>query len=93
MIDKMENILKETKITKNDFIELILDELINSDTINDEEYEIAYVTTNFKLIQKYCKNNINQVLKNLSDIDHMELDEIIDLFGFDVKGFINEIKN
>lgn len=89
----MENIIKETKITKNDFIELILDELINSDTINDEEYEIAYVTTNFKLIQKYCKNNIKQVLKNLSNIDHMELDEIIDLFGFDVKGFINEIKN
>jgi SOS response regulatory protein OraA/RecX len=93
MINKMGNILKETKITKNDFIELILDELINSDTINDEEYELAYVKTNLNLIQKYCKNNIKQVLKNLSNIDDMELDEIIYLFGFDVKGFINEIKN
>ncbi|MCX6195164.1 MAG: hypothetical protein NTY55_00760 [Flavobacteriia bacterium] len=92
MIDKMGNILKETKITKNDFIELILDELINSDTINDEEYELAYVKTNFKLIQKYCKNNIKQVFKNLSNIDDMELDAIIHFFGFDVKGFINEIK-
>jgi hypothetical protein len=88
----MENILKETKITKNDFIELILDELVNSDTINDKEYELAIIKTNFELIQKHCNNNIKQGLKNLSNIEYMELDEIIHFFGFDVNGFINEIK-
>ena len=89
----MENILKETKYTEEQFIELILDELINSEIINDEEYELAIINTNFDLIQSHCKNNIKQVFDNLSNIDDMELDEIIDLFGFDVKGFINEIKN
>jgi hypothetical protein len=89
----MKNILKETKYTEEQFIELILDELINSEIINDEEYELAIINTNFDLIQSHCKNNIKQVFDNLSNIDDMELDEIIDLFGFDVKGFINEIKN
>ena len=89
----MENILKETKYTEEQFIELILDELINSEIINDEEYELAIINTNFDLIQSHCKNNIKQVFDNLSNIDDMELDEIIDLFGFDVTGFINEIKN
>ena len=92
MIDKMGNILKETKITKNDFIELVLDELVNSETINDKEYELAIIKTNFELIQKHCNNNIKQGLENLSNIDDMELDAIIHFFGFDVKGFINEIK-
>ena len=32
----MENILKETKYTEEQFIELILDELINSEIIKDE---------------------------------------------------------
>jgi hypothetical protein len=85
----MKNILKETKYTEEQFIELILDELINSEIINDEEYELAIINTNFDLIQSHCKNNIKQVFDNLSNIDDMELDEIIDLFGFDVKGFIN----
>ena len=89
----MKNILKETKYTEEQFIELILDELINSEIINDEEYELAIINTNFDLIQSHCKNNIKQVFDNLSNIDDMELDEIIYLFGFDVKGFINEIKN
>jgi len=88
----MKNILKETKYTEEQFIELILDELINSEIINDEEYELAIINTNFDLIQSHCKNNIKQVFDNLSNIDDMELDEIIDLFGFDVKGFINELK-
>ena len=52
----MENILKETKITKSDIVELVLDELINSETINDEEYKLALIKTNFELIQKHCKN-------------------------------------
>jgi len=88
----MKNILKETKYTEEQFIELILDELINSEIINDEEYELAIINTNFDLIQSHCKNNIKQVFDNLSNIDDMELDEIIDLFGFDVKGFVNELK-
>jgi hypothetical protein len=88
----MENILKEMKITKNDFIELILDELINSETINDEEYQLAILITNFDLIQKHCKNNIKLVLKNLSNIDDIELDEIVHFFGFDVNGFMIELK-
>lgn len=92
MIDKMKNILKETKITKNDFIELILDELINSETINEDEYKLAYINTNFELIQKHCKNNIKEVLESISSIDDMELDEIEYFFKFDVTGFINEIK-
>ena len=92
MIDKMGSLLKEKKITKNDFIELILDELINSETINEEEYKLAYINTNFELIQKHCKNNIQLVLKNLSNIDDMQLDEIVDFFGFDVNEFIIQIK-
>jgi hypothetical protein len=92
MIDKMGSLLKEKKITKNDFIELILDELINSETINEEEYKLAYINTNFELIQKHCKNNIKEVLESISSIDDMELDEIEDYFQFDVNGFINEIK-
>lgn len=92
MIDKMGNILKEMKITKNDFIELILDELINSETINDDEYKLAIINTNFELIQKYCKKNIKLVLKNLSNIDDMQLDEIVEFFGFDVNEFIIQIK-
>jgi hypothetical protein len=87
----MGNILKEMKITKNDFIELILDELINSETINEEEYKLAYINTNFELIQKHCKNNIKEVLETISSIDEMELDEIEDYFQFDVNGFINEV--
>jgi hypothetical protein len=93
MIDKMENILKETKITKNDFIELVLDELVNSETINDNEYELAIIKTNFELIQKHCKYNIKEVLDNISSIDDMEIDEIEFYFQFDVKGFMNEINN
>ncbi len=89
----MENILKEKKITKNDFIELVLDELINSETINEDEYKLAIIKTNFELIQKYCKNNIKQVVNNLSNIDDLELDEIINFFGFDATGFVNELKN
>lgn len=92
MIDKMENLLKEKKITKNDIIELILDELINSETINEDEYKLAYINTNFELIQKHCKNNIKEVLESISSIDDMELDEIEYFFKFDVTGFINEIK-
>lgn len=88
----MGNILKEMKITKNDFIELILDELINSETINDDEYKLAIINTNFELIQKHCKNNIKEVLESISSIDDMELDEIEYFFKFDVTGFINEIK-
>ena len=88
----MGSLLKEKKITKNDFIELILDELINSETINEEEYKLAYINTNFELIQKHCKNNIKEVLESISSIDDMELDEIEDYFQFDVNGFINEIK-
>jgi hypothetical protein len=91
MINKMGNILKEMKITKNDFIELILDELINSETINEEEYKLAHINTNFELIQKHCKNNIKEVLETISSIDEMELDEIEDYFQFDVNGFMNEI--
>jgi hypothetical protein len=89
----MKNILKETKYTEEQFIELILDELINSEIINDEEYELAIINTNFDLIQSHCKNNIKQVFDNLSNIHDMELDEIIDFFGFDVNGFMNKIKN
>ncbi len=92
MIDKMENILKEKKITKNEFIEIILDELINSEIINEDEYKLAYINTNFELIQKHCKNNIKEVLESISSIDDIELDEIEDYFQFDVNGFINEIK-
>ena len=89
----MENILKETKITKNDFIDIILDELINSETINEEEYKLAIIKTNFELIQKYCKYNIKEVLNKISSIDDMEIDEIEYYFQFDVAGFMNEIKN
>jgi len=89
----MGSLLKEKKITKNDFIELILDELINSETINDEEYKLALIKTNFELIQKHCKNNIKQVLEHLSNIDDMELDDIIYFFGFDTKKFITEAIN
>jgi hypothetical protein len=89
----MENILKETKITKSDIVELVLDELINSETINDEEYKLALIKTNFELIQKHCKNNIKQVIEHLSNIDDMELDDIIYLFGFDTKKFITEAIN
>ncbi len=89
----MENILKETKITKSDIVELVLDELINSETINDEEYKLAVIKTNFELLQKYCKNNIKQVLEYLSNIDDMELDDIVYFFGFDTKKFINEVIN
>ena len=89
----MENILKETKITKSDIVELVLDELINSETINDEEYKLAVIKTNFELIQKYCKNNIKQALEHLSNIDDMELDDIVYFFGFDTKKFITEAIN
>ena len=87
----MGNILKEMKITKNDIIDLILDELINSETINDDEYKLAIKNTNFELLQKHCKNNIIDVIQSISYIDDMELDEIEDHFQFDVKGFMNEI--
>ena len=89
----MENILKETKITKNDFIDIILDELINSETINEEEYKLAIIKTNFELIQKHCKYNIKEVLDKISSIDDLEIDEIEYYFQFDVAGFMNEIKN
>jgi hypothetical protein len=88
-------ILKQNILTKTDFVGMLLDELNNSGFLDDKsEVEIELITekSNFELIQKYCKNNIKQVVNNLSNIDDMELDEIIDFFGFDATGFVNEIK-
>ena len=50
------------------------------DDINEDEYKLAIIKTNFELIQKYCKNNIIQVVNNLSNIDDLELDEIINKY-------------
>ena len=88
-------ILKQNILTKTYFVGMLLDELNNSGFLDDKsEVEIELITekSNFELIQKYCKNNIKQVINNLSNIDDMELDEIIDFFGFDATGFVNEIK-
>jgi hypothetical protein len=88
----MKNLLIEKKFTEDKFIELILSELYNSEIINDEEFELAIINTNFELIQKHCIYKIKQVLENLSNIDNMELDDIIFFFGFDVSRFIEELK-
>ena len=88
-------ILKQNILTKTDFVGMLLDELNNSGFLDDKsEVEIELITekTNFELIQKYCKNNIKQVINNLSNIDDMELDKIIDFFGFDATRFVDEIK-
>ena len=75
-------ILKQNILTKTDFVGMLL----------DVEIELITEKSNFELIQKYCKNNIKQVINNLSNIDDMELDEIIDFFGFDATRFVDEIK-
>lgn len=88
-------ILKQNILTKTDFVGMLLDELNNSGFLDDKsEVEIELITekSNFELIQKYCKNNIKQVINNLSNIDDMELGEIIDFFGFDATRFVDEIK-
>ena len=89
----MKNILKENKISEKEFIEILLDELINSERINEDEYKLAYQTCTFELIQNYCARDIKEVLKNLKNIDDIEIEDIIDYFGFDEKKLISYIKN
>ena len=89
----MENILKKTTNRKNYFIKYILDELINTEIINEEEYKLAICKTNFKLIQKHCKHNIKSFTEPILYFYFFDIDEIIDCLEFDVAGFMNEIKN
>ena len=70
----MKNTLKKTKKRKNYFIEYILDELINSKIINDEEYELAICKTNFNLIQKHCKHNIKSFTEPIAYFYFFDID-------------------
>ena len=58
-------------ISEKEFIEILLDELINSERINEDEYKLAYQTCTFELIQNYCARDIKEVLKNLKNIDDL----------------------
>lgn len=89
-------IIKQITITKQDIVCLFSDELFNSGALKEfenEEIEKIHKFITYELIQTYCKNDIELVLKSFkTSIDDMEIDELEFWFGFNCKGFIDELK-
>ena len=92
-------ILKQNILTKQDFVRMLLDELLNSGFLDDkseEEIELIKNTSNFELIQKHCTRDIKTIINQIKDFEDFELEEFETWFGFDVNEYINEetkIKN
>lgn len=87
-------ILKQNILTKNDFVDMLLDELYNSEFLDDKsEQEIELITkkSNFELIQKHCTRDIKTILNQMKNFDDLELEEFEYWFGLDVNKYINEI--
>ena len=89
-------IIKQITITKQDIVCLFSDELFNSGILGEfenEKIEKIHKFITYELIQTYCKNDIELVLKSFkTSIDDMEIDELEFWFGFNCKGFMDELK-
>lgn len=84
-------ILKQNILTKQDFVRMLLDELLNSGYLDDKsDQEIESITnrSNFELIQKHCTRDIKTILNQMKNFEDLELDEFEYWFGFDVESFI-----
>lgn len=93
---KKDRIIKQITITERDILDLVQSELYNSGLLEGiEEQEIEQLDTlaSFGLIQSYCDNNIETVLRGFkTGLDDMELEEFEHWFGFDCEGYLKELK-
>ena len=93
---KKNSIIKQITITERDIVDLIQFELYNTGLLEDmEKQEIKQLDTleSFKLIQSYCDNNIETVLRSFkTGLDDMELEEFEHWFGFNSEGYLRELK-
>ncbi|WP_304142571.1 hypothetical protein [Mesoflavibacter zeaxanthinifaciens] len=91
-----DRIIKQIAITERDIVDLVQSELYNTGLFEGlEEQEIKQLDTlaSFELIQSYCDNNIETVLKGFkTGLDDMELEEFENWFGFDSEGYLKELK-
>lgn len=88
--------IKQITITERDIIDLVQSELYNSGLLEDmEEQEIKQLNTlaSFGLIQSYCDNNIETVLRGFkTGLEDMELEEFEHWFEFNSEGYLKELK-
>ena len=87
-------ILKQITLTKQDFVDMLVEELYNSGFLDDKsEHEIELITkkSNFELIQKHCLRDIKTVVNQIKDFENFELEEFEDWFGFNKEEYINEL--
>ena len=88
--------IKQIAITERDIVDLVQSELFNSGLLEDmEKQEIEQLDTlaSFGLIQSYCDNNIETVLRGFkTGLDDMELEEFEHWFGFNSEGYLRQLK-
>jgi hypothetical protein len=92
---KIENeILKQITLTKQDFVDMLVEELYNSGFLDDKsEHEIELITekSNFELIQKHCLRDIKTVVNQIKDFENFELEEFEDWFGFNKEEYMKTL--
>ena len=87
-------ILKQITLTKQDFVDMLVEELYNSGFLDDKsEHEIELITkkSNFELIQKHCLRDIKTVVNQIKNFENFELEDFEDWFGFNKEEYINEL--
>jgi hypothetical protein len=91
-----DRIIKQITITESDIVDLVQFELYNTGLLEGmEKQEIKQLDTlaSFELIQSYCDNNIETVLRSFkTGLEDMELEEFEHWFGFDSEGYLRELK-
>ena len=92
---EQERILKQITITEKDITDLVQTELFNSGLLEGMDSEVIKKIdefATFELIQSYCNNNIEPILKSFKiGLDNMELEEFKYWFGFDSEGYLEEL--
>jgi len=91
-----DRIIKQITITERDIVDLVQSELYNTGLLEGmEQGKIKQLDTlaSFGLIQSYCDNNIDTVLRGFkTGLDDMELEEFEHWFGFNSEGYLRELK-
>lgn len=91
-----DRIIKQITITEKDIVDLVQSDRYNTgllDGMEQQEIKQLDILTSWEVIQSYCDNNIETVLRGFNTgLDDMELDELEYWLGFKSEGYLKELK-